>query len=53
MRNFCNLFGLEQCISALPWHQEPGQKLKGQPGKGWPGEALWVFGQANQENAAW
>ena len=36
----------------VPLHQEPGQK-HGQPGKGWPGQAFRVFGQAYRENAAW
>ena len=36
----------------LPLHQEPAQK-PGRPGKGWPGQAFWVFGQAYRENVAW
>ena len=36
----------------LPLHQEPGQ-IPGQPGKGWSGQAFWLFGQAYRENTAW
>ena len=39
-------------LTTDPLHQEPGQ-IPDQPGKGWPGQAFWLFGQAYRENAAW
>ena len=37
MRNFCNLFGLEQLYFSFSLALGARPKTNGQPGKGWPG----------------
>ena len=54
--SIANLFAMrylwDVCNEDKCLHQEPGQKPD-QPGKGWPGQAFRVFGQAYQKKAAW
>ena len=52
MDSNCTLRLGHSSLTALPLHQEPGQK-PGQLGKAWPGLVFRDFGQAYQENAAW
>ena len=49
MRNFCNLFGLEQLYFSFTLASEAWPKTNGQPGKGWPGQAFWVFARLTRK----